>query len=93
MDVTQEGNGIVDVTTHLVDLVQWECFPDEVLDYKKDVEVFGARRWTTDMTLHEFNSITGLNGFPDYLKSIVKSDTILGVCCNKEINYRLKRSI
>jgi hypothetical protein len=26
MDVAQEGEGIVDVTTHLVDLVQWECF-------------------------------------------------------------------
>src|ERR1035437_9693548 len=27
-DVTQQGEGIVDVTTHLVDLVQWECFPE-----------------------------------------------------------------
>ena len=26
-DVEQQGEGIVDVTTHLVDLVQWECFP------------------------------------------------------------------
>jgi predicted dehydrogenase len=90
MDVTQEGNGIVDVTTHLVDLVQWECFPNQVLDYKNDVEIFNARRWTTDMTLHEFNSITGLTNFPDYLKSIVKNDSVLGVYCNGEINYRLK---
>ena len=27
MDASQQGEGIVDVTTHLVDLVQWECFP------------------------------------------------------------------
>ena len=27
MDVTQQGEGITDVATHLVDLVQWECFP------------------------------------------------------------------
>ena len=26
-DVNEEGEGIVDVTTHLVDLVQWEAFP------------------------------------------------------------------
>jgi len=90
MDVMQEGNGIVDVTTHLVDLVQWECFPEQIIDYKKDVEVFSARRWTTDLTLHEFNSITGLKDFPGYLKSIVKNDSILGVYCNGEINYRLK---
>ena len=30
-DVEQQGEGIVDVTTHLVDLVQWECFPEQIL--------------------------------------------------------------
>ena len=34
-DVTQEGEGIVDVTTHLVDLIQWSCFPDQILNYEK----------------------------------------------------------
>ena len=29
-DVNQQGEGIVDVTTHLVDLVQWECFPGRI---------------------------------------------------------------
>ena len=38
LDVNQQGEGIVDVTTHLVDLVQWEAFPDRTdrcqpLDY------------------------------------------------------------
>ena len=32
-DVRQQGEGIVDVTTHLVDLVQWECFPEQILDH------------------------------------------------------------
>ena len=27
LDTNQQGEGIVDVTTHLVDLVQWEAFP------------------------------------------------------------------
>src|SRR6478736_94489 len=90
MDIAQEGNGIVDVTTHLVDLVQWECFPDQIIDYKKDIEVLKAKRWTTEMTLHEFNSIAGLKSFPDYLKSIVKNDSILGVYCNGEMNYSIK---
>ena len=30
-DVRQQGEGIVDVTTHLVDLVQWEAFPEQTL--------------------------------------------------------------
>jgi len=39
MDASQQGNGIVDVTTHLVDLVQWESFPDQSLDYTKDIAI------------------------------------------------------
>ncbi len=33
-DVGQQGEGVVDVATHLVDLVQWECFPGEVINYE-----------------------------------------------------------
>ena len=51
MDVSQQGEGIVDVTTHLVDLVQWECFPEQIIDYTKDIQLTSAKRWTTDMTL------------------------------------------
>ncbi len=47
MDVAQQGEGVVDVTTHLVDLVQWECFPGKVLDYTKDIQITSAKRWTT----------------------------------------------
>ncbi|TCC99791.1 putative oxidoreductase C-terminal domain-containing protein [Pedobacter psychroterrae] len=90
MDVSQEGEGIVDVTTHLVDLIQWECFPDQVLDYKKDIQLTSAIRSATDMTLSQFNAVTKLNGFPDYLKKDVSKDSILKVYSNGEINYALK---
>ena len=90
MDVTQEGEGIVDVTTHLVDLVQWECFPGQVIDYTKDIKLTSARRWSTDMTASQFNALTKLDGFPDYLKKNVRSDSILKVFSNGEINYELK---
>ena len=90
MDVTQEGEGIVDVTTHLVDLVQWECFPGQTINYEKDIQLLSARRWPTDMTLSQFNAVTKLNGFPDYLKKDVVNDSILKVYSNGEINYQLK---
>src|SRR5690606_33326222 len=90
MDVAQQGEGIVDVTTHLVDLIQWECFPDQVLSYMHDISVDDARRWTTDMTLSEFKAITGLTEFPDYLKKNVVNDSILQVYCNGEINYQIR---
>ena len=90
MDVEQEGEGIVDVTTHLVDLVQWECFPEQVINYEKDIHLVSARRWATDITLRQFNAVTKLNGFPGYLKKDVVNDSILKVYSNGEINYQLK---
>lgn len=90
MDVAQQGEGIVDVTTHLVDLVQWACFPEQTLDYKKDVHLTSARRWTTDMRLSQFKAITKLPAFPDYLKKDVVQDSVLKVYSNGEINYQLK---
>lgn len=90
MDVSQEGEGIVDVTTHLVDLVQWASFPEQIVDYKTDVKLLSARRWSTDMTLNQFNKITKLNGFPAYLQKDVVNDTVLKVFSNGEINYQLK---
>ena len=90
MDVEQEGEGIVDVTTHLVDLVQWECFPEQVINYEKDIQLLSARRWATDMTQGQFNAVTKLNAYPDYLKKDVFNDSILKVYSNGEINYQLK---
>ncbi len=90
MDVAQQGEGIVDVTTHLVDLVQWECFPEQTIDYKKDIRLTSARRWTTDMNLSQFRAITKLSAFPDYLKKDVVQDSVLRVFSNGEINYQLR---
>lgn len=90
MDVAQQGEGIVDVTTHLVDLVQWACFPGQALDYRKDVRLISARRWPTDMRLSQFRAITKLPAFPGYLRKDVVQDSILRVFSNGEINYQLR---
>ncbi len=87
-DTEQQGEGIVDVTTHLVDLVQWEAFPEEVL-MKEDVVILGGKRWTTDLTPSMFEKVTGLKSFPDYLRKDVDNN-LLKVYSNGEINYTLK---
>jgi len=89
-DVKQQGEGIVDVTTHLVDLVQWECFPEQALDYQKDIRMVSARRWATPITLEEFSRSTGENSFPDYLKPAVDNQGVLQVYANGEMVYRIK---
>ena len=87
-DVQQQGEGIVDVTTHLVDLVQWETFPGEVLK-KEDVEIISGRRWTTDLSPDMFEKVTGLDTYPDYLLKDTDGE-LLKVYSNGEINYKLK---
>jgi predicted dehydrogenase len=87
-DVEQQGEGIVDVTTHLVDLIQWEAFPEVTLK-KEDVEIVSATRWTTDLTPEMFKQSTKLDEYPDYLQKDVE-DGILKVYSNGEINYKLK---
>jgi len=46
-DVDETGEGLADVGTHVVDLVQWTAFPDAKLDYRMDVQVLGGKRWPT----------------------------------------------
>jgi len=88
-DLKQRGEGLVDVSTHLVDLVQWECFPEQIIDYKTDIEMLSAKHWTTDMTLKQFERVTRLKEFPDYLQRSVNGDK-LSVFCNGQMIYKIK---
>lgn len=87
-DVEQQGEGIVDVTTHLVDLVQWECFPEQILS-PADVSVAAAKRWPTIISKEEFKAVTNLEEFPDYLQKDIKDGSI-HVFANGEIVYQIK---
>ena len=88
-DVEQEGDGVVDVTTHLVDLVQWECFPDQIIDYHKDIEMIDANRWYTTLNPAQFKEVTGFSEYPSYLEKDIK-DSLLNVYCNGDIIYKIK---
>lgn len=89
-DVTQEGEGIVDVTTHLVDLVQWSCFPDQTLNYERDIQLMDAKRWATVLSPSQFMASTKVSQIPDYLKNIQTSDGQLSVFSNGQIDYKIK---
>lgn len=89
-DVEQEGEGITDVTTHLVDLVQWTCFPRQPIDYHRDLQILSARHWTTDIQPAQFREVTGLNSYPSYLLPRVNSDSVLQIFSNGEICYQIK---
>ena len=88
-DTAQQGEGLVDITTHLVDLVQWACFPGVALDYRKEVRVLRAKRWATPLTLAQFGQVTNLASWPDFLSSKVSNGS-LDVFANGRIDYTLR---
>ena len=89
-DVSQQGEGIADVMTHLVDLVQWECFPGQAIDYTKDIRIDSAKHWTTDLSLDEFKTLTKVDSFPSYLSKNISRDTTVKIFSNGEINYTIR---
>ncbi len=88
-DAGQQGNAIVDVGTHLADLVQWECFPDMMIDYAREINIQKAKKWPAPGTLAQFKDITKMDSFPSYLHSYVK-DTMLNADANGSVNYTIK---
>jgi predicted dehydrogenase len=89
-DVRLQGEAVPDVGTHLVDAVQWICFPDQALDWRKDIQVLSARRWPTKLTPAQFKRSTGLDHYPEYLKTDVGGDGALSVFANGEVTYALR---
>jgi predicted dehydrogenase len=87
-DDKQQGAGIVDVTTHLVDLIQWECFPGQIIDYKKNVKMLNAKSWTTPVSAADFTIVTK-EAVPDYLKAISDAKGDIQVNCNGEFTYNI----
>jgi len=89
-DTAQQGEGLVDVTTHLIDLVMWTCFPEEPIDYRKDVLMKTARRWPTMISREQYEKVTGLGDFPDFLKEKLNDDGVLACYSNGEMTFALK---
>ncbi len=88
-DVNVQGEGIVDVTTHLVDLIQWMVFDGEEFDFEADYELCDAKRWHTDVPLDKFALITKQKQFQREIMGKVKDD-VLRLYSNGEFTYKLR---
>jgi len=73
-----------------VDTVQWICFPDQALDWRKDIKVLNARHWSTKLTPEQFKRSTGLDHYPDYFKKDIGPDGALEIYANGEVAYALR---
>jgi predicted dehydrogenase len=88
-DVSEYGEGLADVGTHVVDLVQWTAFPRDIVDYKKDIQLLNARRWPTVISKSEFERVTGETQFPASLAAHVKEGK-LDYDCNNSVYYTVR---
>ncbi len=88
-DVRQQGEGLTDVGTHLVDLVQWILFPDQTIRHRTDVNVLAGAHWPTVISPVEFRRVTGEAAFPAYLQGAIRNGN-LDYFCNNSVDYTVK---
>lgn len=88
-DINEQGEGLSDVGTHLVDLVPWILFPEQAIDYRRDIELLSASRKPTMLSRDDFRRVTGAEDFPDYLQPWIE-DGRLAYYCNTYVTYRLR---
>lgn len=89
-DLAVQGEGITDVTAHLVDMTHWMLFPGVALDFQRDFDLLQARRWPTRMPLSTYTKITQQPEFPAAIQDQVDGD-VLRYFSNGEIVYRVNR--
>jgi predicted dehydrogenase len=79
-DIVEYGEGLADVGTHVVDLVQWTAFPDQPIDYRSDIQVLDGRRWPLILTQAQFQQVTGE----------AYDGGELAYFCNNSVDYTLR---
>ena len=66
-DVSEQGEGLADTGVHLVDRVHEMLFPEQPLDWQRDIEILAASRSPTAVSLSQFRELTGEGKWPDDL--------------------------
>lgn len=88
-DTLEYGEGLADVGTHVVDLVQWTAFPEQALDYRKDIRMTGGRHWPLEIDRAQFQQVTGEAQFPATLATNVSGE-VFRYFCNNSVSYVLR---
>ncbi len=80
-DTVEQGEGLSDVGTHLVDQVQWILFPEQAIEYARDIVVISATRHPTVLTPEQFRCVTGV--YPAH-------EGLLRYDCNNTVVYAVR---
>jgi predicted dehydrogenase len=88
-DIQEYGEGLADVGTHVVDLVQWTLLPGQCFDYRNDIEVLEGTRWPLRLSQAQFQEVTGQPDFPAALQANIRGG-IFDYYCNNAVHYTLR---
>jgi len=88
-DITEQGEGLADIGTHLVDRVHNALFPGEAIDWRDDIRLLDAARWPTMLSLTQFREVTGEAGWPDFLGPWLRGDDF-EYFCNMRATYAVR---
>jgi predicted dehydrogenase len=88
-DISQQGDALADIGTHLVDRVHTTLFPGQALDHRRDLEIGAVKRWPTMVELAQFSRVTGEASWPTYLDNAIAGGT-LAYDCNVNLGYAVR---
>lgn len=88
-DTRIQGDGLVDIQSHMADQAQWILDDGPGFVFERDYELEDARRWSTPVPRELFEASTGLGDYPESLAPHVDAG-VLQLACNGEIRYRLR---
>ena len=88
-DTRIQGDGLVDIQSHMADQAQWILGDGPGFSFERDYELEDARRWSTPVPRELFRASTGLDDFPEALAPQLEAG-VLRLACNGEIRYRLR---
>ena len=79
-DVGVQGNGLVDITSHMVDQVQWLLAEHTAEDYDfgTDCVLTSAATTDTEVPIELFCDSTGLAAFPEFLEGLLRESELEG---------------
>jgi predicted dehydrogenase len=78
-DIVEYGEGLADVGTHVVDLMQWTLYADQAIDHRRDIEFQQAKRWPLVLSRDQFRCVTGEDPGAEQFEYF----------CNNRVAYKL----
>jgi predicted dehydrogenase len=88
-NIEESGEGLADVGTHVVDLIEWTAFPSVTVDYRSDVQMLDAKRWPLTLSRTQFSQVTGEADFAAHLAPWVKGGQF-DYYCNTAVRYAVR---